>query len=183
MTDPIPPNTTTPSSDEQIVRLTPYPVSNLPSHNFIESDSTPELKSFIQKVLGQAKTLVDELINAKPTWQKAGSKTFSMKSAWTDQQPSVSTTDIEIYKYERSVLEPKGVEYWFARKSVHKPASEAGTANFEEFEYGLKTEHSRHEKDYTPDLLHANQVLEWRKARSLDLDGYSAITLESKSTK
>ena len=44
---------------------------------------------------------------------------------------------------------------------MHVNKREAGTADFAEFDTGLRQEHSVHEMDYTPDVFDAHEVLSW----------------------
>ncbi|OCT46587.1 hypothetical protein CLCR_02010 [Cladophialophora carrionii] len=59
-----------------------------------------------------------------------------------------------------------GGEHWFARKSVHKDLSSKdttspGNASWQEFIYGLRDNHSKHEEDFTPNLYDAHHVCDW----------------------
>ena len=49
----------------------------------------------------------------------------------------------------------------FARKSTHTSKSETGTATWEEFDGGLRVQHSEHEREYTPDVFDSFKVLDW----------------------
>lgn len=49
----------------------------------------------------------------------------------------------------------------FARKSTHVHKAETGTATWEEFDGGLRVQHSEHEREYTPDVFDAFKVLDW----------------------
>lgn len=52
-------------------------------------------------------------------------------------------------------------ENWFARVSLHDNKAEQGTASWEEFDNTLRVAHSQHEKDYTPDVVDAHEVLNY----------------------
>lgn len=52
-------------------------------------------------------------------------------------------------------------EAWFARRSRHPPRRETGTADWEEFDAGLRVEHSEKERMYTPDVYESYRVLDW----------------------
>ena len=49
----------------------------------------------------------------------------------------------------------------FARKSTHVHKPETGTATWEEFDSGLRVQHSEHEREYTPDVFDSFKVLDW----------------------
>ena len=52
-------------------------------------------------------------------------------------------------------------ESWFARESLHENKAEEGTATWEEFDHGLRVDHSQHEKEYTPDVQDAHEIMNW----------------------
>ena len=68
-------------------------------------------------------------------------------------------------------------EHWFARRSIHdnitsKNATNSGHASWEEFIYGLRDNHSKHEEDFTPTLYDARHVVDWAgQVRKLDEEG------------
>ena len=49
----------------------------------------------------------------------------------------------------------------FARKSTHFNKPELGTASWDEFDAGLRVQHSENEADYTPDVYDCFKVLDW----------------------
>ena len=49
----------------------------------------------------------------------------------------------------------------FSRKSTHINKPETGTATWEEFDSGLRVQHSEHEREYTPDVFDSFKVLDW----------------------
>ena len=73
-------------------------------------------------------------------------------------------------------------EHWFARRSMHENISsknpdQPGHASWEEFVFGLRDNHSKHEQDFTPTLFDARQVVDWTgQVRKLDEEG--ALTRE-----
>lgn len=52
-------------------------------------------------------------------------------------------------------------ETWFARISTHENAAKEGTASWQEFDSGTRRDHCERERDYTPDVFDARQVLSW----------------------
>ncbi|KAK5461242.1 hypothetical protein LTS15_003305 [Exophiala xenobiotica] len=64
-------------------------------------------------------------------------------------------------------LKPTGDEHWFARRSVHRDISSKskdtpGHASWDEFVFGLRDEHSKHEMEFTPTLYDARPVADWK---------------------
>lgn len=50
---------------------------------------------------------------------------------------------------------------------IHQNAAKDGTASWEEFDSGLRADHSQHEMEYTPDVYDAHRILDW----SAELEG------------
>ena len=77
----------------------------------------------------------------------------------------------------RAQPKPVPTEHWFARRSVHsnissKNISKPGHASWEEFIYGLRDNHSKHEEDFTPTVYDARHVVDWAgQVRKLDEEG------------
>jgi hypothetical protein len=79
-------------------------------------------------------------------------------------------------------------EHWFARLSRHPNISskeKKGSANWDEFVFGLRDQHSKHEYDFTPTLYDAHHIMDWNEeVRVLENEGklgpYSHATMSSK---
>ena len=77
----------------------------------------------------------------------------------------------------RAQPQPLPTEHWFARRSVHsnvssKSPSNPGHASWEEFIYGLRDNHSKHEEDFTPTVYDARHVVDWSgQLHKLDEEG------------
>lgn len=81
-------------------------------------------------------------------------------------------------------------EHWFARRSIHnnmssKSTAHPGHASWEEFLFGLRDDHSKHEEDFTPTLFDARKVVDWagqvRKLEeegSLSREGFRDVTVD-----
>jgi hypothetical protein len=65
-------------------------------------------------------------------------------------------------------------DYWVARRSIHADAHEKGTASWDEFEDGLRVEHSKKEGEYTPDVADVVEVCSWPLEA---MDGWEQPTL------
>ncbi|EXJ96331.1 hypothetical protein A1O1_01457 [Capronia coronata CBS 617.96] len=82
-----------------------------------------------------------------------------------------------------------GPENWVARRSVHKDISSKdvtrpGHALWDEFVYGLRDDHSKHEADFTPTLYDAHCVVDWSDVlqqsqvqETLRRNGYMACSM------
>jgi len=160
-----------------------HPPSSSSSNELLSSTSTsldpdgrPVLAPFLTALLTEATTFVDDTL---PT-------TFRPKS--TKSNPP-ATAPIEVFQRMISVAEISKIpfteaniprkssrvrqsygEAWFARRSTHANKRERGTANWREFEEGLRRDHSQHEMEYTPDVFDAYKVLDWN-AELQDLGG------------
>jgi Protein of unknown function (DUF3074) len=68
-------------------------------------------------------------------------------------------------------------EHWFARRSIHENTSsknlqKPGHASWEEFLFGLRDDHSKHEEEFTPTLFDARHVVDWAgQVRKVDEEG------------
>ena len=68
-------------------------------------------------------------------------------------------------------------EHWYTRRSIHENVSsknegKPGHASWEEFLFGLRDNHSKHEEDFTPTLFDARKVVDWQgQVRKLDEEG------------
>jgi hypothetical protein len=89
----------------------------------------------------------------------------------------------------RTKPETIGPEHWFTRRSIHKNISskdtqQPGHAQWQEFVFGLRDNHSKHEEEFTPTLFDARKVVDWagqvRKLEeegSLNREGYRDATM------
>ena len=74
-------------------------------------------------------------------------------------------------------------EAWFARRSKHANQSEEGTADWPEFDEGLRVDHSEKERMYTPDVYDSHRVLDWdEQTRGMEFEGsWMQVDMRSKS--
>lgn len=135
--------------------------SDLPSHPDLApqqtSGSPPELQSFVTEALLESEGFMTTYLPRQ----------FKVKSSSKQSPPA--TAPVELLTREISATDlPREVrnlgassETWFARTSVHENAAKSGTATWQEFDQGLRANHSQHEMEYTPDVHDAHQVLSW----------------------
>lgn len=146
--------------------------SQLPSHPSLSSQqqNPPELQSFLTSALTEGRTFVHSYLP----------ENFTLKGS--DKQSPPSKAQVKLYSHDITAANlPEevrkaggGNEAWFARTSVHDNVAQEGTASWEEFDSGLRKNHSQHEKDYTPNVYDAHEVLNWDEQTStLTLDSGS----------
>ena len=134
--------------------------SYLPPHPALdESPSRPQHTSFLTTLLVETTKFLDSTI----------------PSFTADQKPRPappSTANVQLsssYLPHTSRSEKgKGKEYWVCRKSRHANKVIAGSASYQEFREGLRTNHSEHEMEYTPTVSSVEKVLEWETVGSVE---------------
>ena len=158
-----------------MIRLAPVHSDDLPNHPSFESSdpkSRPDLLKFALALLDQGRSLV------LPTQFNLSFKSHS----WKPSPPSnneveiLSTTvpaaDLGTLPWSsEDILRPKPSkledEYWYARRSYHhnhpNKNNAPGTASWEEFVYGLRDHHSKHEYDFTPAIYDARLICDWNE--------------------
>lgn len=155
----------------RLVRMRALPAAELPSHPLLASNqSTPvPASTFAQDALNEAHEFVTSY------WPQ----NFTIKSKTKQSSPSTALVELLSHEVPQKLLPPgTAPEAWFARTSIHENAAEAGTASWEEFDAGLRQDHSVHETDYTPDCLYAHQVLTWDDAGALgEVQGWEDVHL------
>ena len=173
-----------------LVRLTPLHLDEIPAHPSIPnfsgvgrtdganasngtstgttlSKGRPDLQAFLKAILDEARTFIE----AYPSLaQSAGTKAAQPSTAKVDllkcqvsgsELSSVPWQSSAIQRTEPSAAEKNAGEFWVARHSVHEDADTKGSASWEQFEFGLREDHSKHEQDFTPTLYDARTILDW----------------------
>jgi Protein of unknown function (DUF3074) len=195
-----------PSFVGNLVRLTPLLLTELPAHGSIpntpvkdaagnEADRPrPELLTFLRAILEEGGAFLDKS-TFQSTFKSQGSKS-SPPSTTTVQvlKRDISSSEIEKISWDSLPIprrKPRviNVEHWFARRSRHANVSskeKKGSASWDEFVFGLRDEHSKHECEFTPTLYDAHHILDWNEEiRILEnerkLAPYSHATMSSKS--
>ena len=170
--------------------------SYIPSNNILEpngisevldQNGRPKLTAFIKEVLDQAKEFIDHIVPS--TFQEGSLKMSAPSSAQVRLLrgiiPSAQLNQIPWSTSRiprRLPLDAlKSSEEWFARKSIHSNRSHEGTADFNEFDYALRIDHSEHEQEYTPEIFDLHKVLEWDlQNEDLVIDDYSDPRMASR---
>ena len=184
-----------------LIRLVPLQVSELPHHpsfgsQALQSNSVgtrPKLETFIKAVLDEALLFVRQV---KPgPFHRSGKKSsppaetkvellkHEIPGPELDRLPSFSSKTGPVFRK----LPPRSPsEAWFARRSLHANVSKKGTARFQTFDYGLRVDHSEHEREYTPDVFDSYKVLDWEYTDANGLlagASYSEVNMSSKKNR
>lgn len=149
----------------------------------------PNLIPFIKAILDEATTFVD--ITMPRTFFEGGLKSSSPSTAKVRlSKRTITGNELSQIPWEKPRLPrqaPPGIkqssEAWFARSSTHANRSLKGSANFSEFDFALRADHSQHEREYTPDVFDNFKVLEWvlgPTPYNLAIGSYRHITMGSK---
>jgi hypothetical protein len=187
-----------------LVRLIPLSLDELPVHTSIPStpvkgaassnaDSPrPELLHFLRAILDEGGAFLD-----KSTFQSTFASQSSKSSPPSTSNVQVLKRDIPSSEIEKISWgnppiprrKPRVIvaEHWFARRSRHPNVSskeKKGSASWDEFVFGLRDQHSKHEYDFTPALYDAHHILDWNEGiRLLENEGklapYSHATMSS----
>ena len=146
------------SPPPSLIHLDSLTFSSLPPHPALdESPSRPHHTSFLITLLTETTNFLDSTIPSFPADQKL-------------RPAPPSTADVQLsssYLPHRSE-KGKGKEYWVCRKSRHANKAIAGSASYQEFREGLRTNHSEHEMEYTPTVSSVEKVLEWETVGSVE---------------
>ncbi|KAK0362769.1 hypothetical protein LTR91_020960 [Friedmanniomyces endolithicus] len=157
---------TAPTALGKYVRMRHLQASELPAHPAIaplqSSGTPPNLHQFLVEVLEEAEAFMIGYLPLK----------FKVKSSSKSSPPATASVELltheinaaDIPKEARTAGAGSAVETWFARTSVHENAAKEGTASWEEFDRGLRADHSQHEMEYTPDVQDAHLLLSWHEA-------------------
>ena len=149
----------------------------------------PNLIPFIKAILDEATSFVDMTIPRR--FVEAGLKSSSPSTAKVRlSKKLVKGLELSQIPWEKSTIPrkapqnvQKSSEAWFARSSIHANQDLKGSANFDELDFALRRDHSKHERDYTPDVFDDFKVLEWDFSEvmhnGLAIDQYRHITMGS----
>jgi Protein of unknown function (DUF3074) len=188
-----------------LVRLTPLLLNELPSHASLPNTPIkgsanneaerprPALVNFLRAVLDEGGAFL-----SKHTFESTFTPQSSKSSPPSSTKVQILKRDIPSSEIEKISWDgapvPRGMphaietEHWFARRSRHPNISskeKKGSANWDEFVFGLRDQHSKHEYDFTPTLYDAHHVMDWNEEiRVLENEGklapYSHATMSSK---
>ncbi|KAJ6013953.1 hypothetical protein N7540_008544 [Penicillium herquei] len=151
-----------------LIRLEPHLFTSLPAHPSLpESDSRPQLQPFLQEALCQAIYFLNKVPSRFKSSKQHSSPPSEAKvnlGSWRNDSDAKTSNKLP------------NTEFWVCRRSEHVDATAPGTASWEEFETGLRSNHAEHEMDYTPTVSAVEKLLEWPRSENLEVE-------ESASTK
>ncbi|KAJ9617825.1 uncharacterized protein PV06_06224 [Exophiala oligosperma] len=176
-------------SPSNLIRLAPLQASDLPSHPDLPGSSA-EVLPFLTALLEDGASFLSPS-NFQETFKNQSTKTSPPSAAKVEILTcSIPATSISQVQWtgtssaqgagaavSRSKPQKIEGEHWFARRSVHadvssKSAGKPGHANWDEFVFGIRDEHSKHEMEFTPTLYDARKVADWAgQINKLDGEG------------
>lgn len=170
-----------------LIRLYPLSSGELPYHALLHGQSNaaddlngptagedgrelhghPTLEAFLKEILHEATQFMDDL---PLTFREGSSKSSPPPIADVRRLsrtiPRAQLAEIPL-KHTSATRRgfpdeaSKVGETWFARSSRHSNQKQHGTADFHEFNYGIRLDHSEHERDYAPNVCGAFKIVEW----------------------
>lgn len=160
-----------------LIQLNPHPFTSAPSHPSLPADSShPDLEPFLHNALSEAHELLDTTIP---------SSSFSTDPKLRSSTPSEAK--VKLLRGWRKPQQDSKPEFWVCRSSKHEDSDKKkGTASWTEFEAGLRTDHAKHEMEYTPSVADVQRLLEWEDLEILregvEVQGvrYRDVTVEGK---
>ncbi|KIW17535.1 hypothetical protein PV08_04729 [Exophiala spinifera] len=186
------------SSPSNLIRLAPLQASDLPCHPDLPGSSAELLPfltalledgvSFLSPSSFQAKFKHQSTKMSPPSAAKVDILTHSIPASSIAQVKWTRPSSAQNHSgggggggggaaISRSKPEKAEGEHWFARRSVHadvssKSEEKVGHASWDEFVFGIRDEHSKHEMEFTPPLYDARKVVDWAgQINKLDGEG------------
>ena len=155
-----------------LLRLQSLHTDELPDHPLLRhaasgTPSRPSLRDFIHRALAEATEFSDNAV-ARNFVSKGNKKSPPSAAevellAHTYPQEETNKVNYDDTRMPRhlSGQGKKPAEYWFGRRSCHADHDEEGTADWSEFDRCIRELHSEYEKEYTPGIYDAREVLNW----------------------
>lgn len=159
-----------------LLRMRALDIQKIPAHPDLASQqkSAPDITTFAANALKEASTFITAYLPQH----------FSIKTESKQSPPS--TAPVKVYSHDITTAflpaeigaDSADTESWFARTSTHQNEATSGTASWEEFDSGLRVNHSQHEKDYTPGVLDAHEIMNWNtqlESSQREIDGWEDV--------
>ena len=155
-------------------------------------DRRPPLPDFLKTILMEAVHFIDNTV--PKTFSSMSIKSSPPASAEVEVlKRSISPSEVlhalnKPSKVSRDRSTPSASttgEVWFARRSRHaNHSNDDSSANYPEFDHGLRVNHCEKERDYTLDLFDSYRVLDWdEQTKGLQLgNGFEEVDMRSRSS-
>ncbi|KAJ5180457.1 hypothetical protein N7492_003667 [Penicillium capsulatum] len=153
------------------IQLQPHLFSALPAHPALpDNSSRPQLQHFTRAALHEALELLHSIpstFTTDPKLRPSEPSEAKVKLLRGYRKPSQSVSD------NSGPQDKSKAEFWVCRQSEHVDATAQGTASWEEFETGLRSNHAEHEMEYTPSVTGIERLLEWAEEEigEVEVDG------------
>ncbi|KEY71027.1 hypothetical protein S7711_00851 [Stachybotrys chartarum IBT 7711] len=149
-----------------LVRLWGVRRSQLPNPDASSRELLPLLKSILLEALPFISDVPSSTTIKTSSWREKGTKKFpNTESPVQLYERKVTDEDLEYlarkYKLSSARSDTPEPETWALRRSVHRDAAVAGTAEWDEFVRYFKEGHAEAEKEYTPSVLSTRVIQEW----------------------
>ena len=154
-----------------------------------QGSGRPVLIPFIKAILLEATSFIDDCVpntfkesSLKSSPPSINKVSISKRTIFPAELSRIPWTNSEIPRQVSRTQTLNMKEAWFARTSRHANQSEEGTADFPEFEEGLRVDHNEHEREYTPDLFDSHKVVDWDEetANIRTIEEFSDISMTGK---
>ena len=153
-----------------------------------DENGRPGIGPFVKAVLDEAVGFIDSVPTTfRPMGTKASKPSESKVQVFRHDVTADQLADDVPWSDSRFPRKPPqemphNGESWFARRSRHLNLSGDGTAQFDEFEFGLAYRHAEHEAHYTPAIFDTYRVLKWdiprqRPGKGPQIDNYSNVDM------
>ncbi|KAB8202289.1 hypothetical protein BDV34DRAFT_201225 [Aspergillus parasiticus] len=136
------------------LRLAPNPFTILPFHPSLDNfQSRHPPHGFQGFILADADSFLASV-----------STTFHKQRRPRHSPPATAPVNVS----SRTIRNAHKEEFWVCRKSVHQNAPVDGSASWEEFQSGLKENHTKNEMEYTPSVTGVERLLDWPREREIE---------------
>lgn len=129
-----------------------------------EAYGHPILGTFLEEVLDEATQFMDDLPSTfresglKPSPPPIADVGRAIPRAQFAEIPLKHTSPIRRGFPDEAL---RARDTWFSRSSRYSNQQQNGTADFQEFIYGIRIDYPEHERDHAPNVCHAFKIVEW----------------------
>ncbi|KAE8378229.1 hypothetical protein BDV26DRAFT_262006 [Aspergillus bertholletiae] len=136
------------------LHLAPNPFTILPSHPSLDNDQARHSpRGFQSSTLADADSFLASV-----------STTFHKQRKPRHSPPATAPVHVS----SRTIRTGQKEEFWVCRNSIHQDVAVDGSASWEEFQSGLKENHTMNEMEYTPSVTGVERLLDWPREREIE---------------